>query len=77
MPSSYNGDVSVDLDQLPSDLADAVRRARLRLPAGTVRPFRAFEVDADIRAWAIELVRSGELRAAIDEVAASDPDLRS
>ena len=69
--------MTVDLDALPKDLARAVRAARLRRGDRPVTPHVSKGPDPLIGAWAKNLVESGELDAAIAEVAASDPDLAS
>lgn len=69
--------VTVDLGTLPAGLANAVKTARDRRRGFVPEPFSPREPDAALRAWARDVVRSGELAAAIAEVAAEDPDLRS
>jgi hypothetical protein len=69
--------VRVDLDTLPSDLARTIRAARLRRGAITAKPFISTGPDPIIGEWAKSIIASGELDAAIAEVAASDPDLAS
>jgi hypothetical protein len=69
--------VTVDLATLPSPLADAVRAARERRRGFAPEPFTRRDPDPVLREWAREVIESGDLEAAIAEVAASDPDLRS
>lgn len=69
--------VTVDLATLPAPLADAVRAARGRRKGFVPQPFVRRHPDPDVRTWAREVIESGDLEAAIAEVAASDPDLRS
>lgn len=79
--STFRGNiagVTVDLEVLPAPLADAVRAARRRRAAGDApKPFVSTGPDPLIGGWAREVVQSGELDAAIDEVSAADPDLAS
>ena len=74
---SYYGSVTVDLDTLPSELARTIRAARLRRGVITPKPFISTGPDPIIGEWAKSIITSGELDAAIAEVAASDPDLAS
>ena len=74
---SYDGSVRVELDTLPSDLARTIRAARLRRGVITPKPFTSSGPDPIIGEWAKSIITSGELDAAIAEVAASDPDLAS
>jgi hypothetical protein len=69
--------VTVDLDTLPAELARSVRAARRRRGDVVVKPFVSKGLDPVIGDWAKSIVASGELDAAIAEVAASDPDLHS
>jgi hypothetical protein len=69
--------MTLDLDTLPTPLADAVRAARARRKGFTPKPFVAKGLDPVIGEWARSVIESGELAAAIADVAASDPDLRS
>ena len=69
--------VTVDLDLLPPELARSVRAARRRRGAVVAKPFVSKRLDPVIGEWAKSIVASGELDAAIAEVAASDPDLLS
>jgi hypothetical protein len=69
--------VRVDLDRLPSDLARTIRAARLGRGVVTLKPFISTGPDPIIGEWAKSIITSGELDAAIAEVAASDPDLAS
>ena len=69
--------VTVDLDLLPPELARSVRAARRRRGVVVVKPFVSKGLDPVIGEWAKSIVASGELDAAIAEVAASDPDLLS
>lgn len=69
--------VTVDLDTLPSELARSVRAARRRRGDVAAKPFVSKGVDPVIGAWAKSIVASGELDAAIAEVASSEPDLAS
>ena len=69
--------VSVKLSDLPPALAEAVRVAR-----ATLLPVSASHglpepviTDPDLRDWVREYSRSGELAAAIADVARSDADL--
>ena len=73
----YPGHVTVDLDLLPPELARSVRAARRRRGEVVVKPFVSKGIDPVIGDWAKSIVDSGELDAAIAEVAASDPDLLS
>lgn len=74
---SYDGGVTVDLDTLPTDLARTIRAARRRRGAITPTPFVSIGPDPVIGEWAQSIIASGELDAAIAEVAASDDDLAS
>ena len=74
---SYDGSVTVDLDALPSELARTIRAASLRRSVITPKPFISTGPDPIIGEWAKSIITSGELDAAIAEVAASDPDLAS
>ena len=69
--------MTVDLDTLPPELARSVRAARRRRGDVVVKPFVSKGLDPVIGEWAKSIVASGELDAAIAEVAASDPDLAS
>jgi hypothetical protein len=69
--------VRVDLGTLPSDLARTIRAARLRRGVITPKLFISTGPDPIIGEWAKSITTSGELDAAIAEVAASDPDLAS
>ena len=69
--------MTVDLDTLPPELARSVRAARRRRGSVVVKPFVSKGLDPVIGEWAKSIVASGELDAAIAEVAASDPDLLS
>ena len=69
--------VTVDLGVLPAPLADAVRAARGHRARVAVKPFVSTGPDPLIADWARNVVRSGELDAAIAEVSAADPDLAS
>ena len=69
--------VTVDLDVLPPELARSVRAARRRRGEVVAKPFVSKGLDPVIGAWAKSIVASGELDAAIAEVASSDPDLLS
>ena len=74
--------MTVDLDLLPPELARSVRAARRRRGAVVSKPFvsKPFvskRLDPVIGEWAKSIVASGELGAAIAEVAASEPDLLS
>ena len=69
--------MTVDLDTLPAELARSVRAARRRRGDVVVKPFVSKGLDPVIGEWATSLVASGELDAAIAEIAASDPDLSS
>ena len=69
--------VTVDLDLLPAELARTVRAARRRRGDVVVKPFVSKGVDPVIGEWAKSIVASGELDAAIAEVALSDSDLLS
>ena len=71
------GHMTVDLDTLPAELARSVRSARRRRGDVVVKPFVSKGVDPVIGEWAKSLVASGDLDAAIVEIAASDPDLAS
>ena len=73
----YDGLMSLDLDTLPAELANAVRSARRRRGLVAVKPYLSSGPDPLIGEWARELVASGELAAAIAEVSVSDPDLRT
>ena len=69
--------MTVDLDTLPAELARSVRAARRRRGEVAAKPFVSKGLDPVIGEWAKSIVASGELDAAIAEVAASDPDLLS
>lgn len=69
--------MTVDLDLLPPELARSVRAARRRRGEIAAKPFVSKGPDPVIGEWAKSIVASGELDAAIAEVAASDPDLLS
>ena len=69
--------MTVDLDTLPPELARSVRAARRRRGEVVAKPFVSKGLDPVIGEWAKSIVASGELDAAIAEVAASDPDLLS
>ena len=69
--------MTVDLDLLPPELARSVRAARRRRGEVVVKPFVSKGLDPVIGEWAKSIIASGELDAAIAEVAASDPDLLS
>ena len=69
--------MTVDLDTLPPELARSVRAARRRRGDVVVKPFVSKGFDPVIGEWAKSIVASGELDAAIAEVAASDPDRAS
>ena len=69
--------MTVDLDVLPPKLARSVRAARRRRGEVVAKPFVSKGLDPVIGEWAKSIVESGELDAAIAEVAASDPDLLS
>ena len=69
--------VIVDLDLLPPELARSVRAARRRRSAVVARPFVSKGLDPVIGEWAKSIIASGELDAAIADVAASDADLLS
>jgi hypothetical protein len=69
--------MTVDLATLPAPLAEAVRAARSRRQGFTPKPFSRRQPDPELRAWAREVIESGDLATAIAEVAAEDPDLRS
>jgi hypothetical protein len=69
--------VRADLDTLPSDLARTIRAARLRRGVTAPKPFISTGPDPLSGEWAKSIITSGELDAAIAEVAASDPDLAS
>ena len=69
--------VTVDLDALPTDLAHTIRAARIRRGVVALKPFVSNGPDTVIGEWAKSILASGELDAAIAEVAASDPDLAS
>ena len=73
----YADPVTVDLGLLPPELARSVRAARRRRGEVVVKPFVSKGLDPVIGEWAKSIVASGELDAAIAEVAASDPDLLS
>jgi hypothetical protein len=68
--------VTAKLTDLPSKLAEAVRVARADLPEITVhgRPEPVI-TDPALREWIQEFTASGELAAAIQDIAANDPDL--
>ena len=67
--------MTVDLDALPTDLARTVRAARLRRGHVAAKPFVSQGPDPVIGAWAKSILASGELDAAIAEVAAPIPIL--
>jgi hypothetical protein len=69
--------VTVDLDSLPTDLAQAVRAARRRRSGFVPKAFVSKGADPVIGEWARAILASGELDAAIADVAESDPDLQS
>ena len=69
--------MTVDLDTLPPELARSVRAARRRRGEVVAKPFVSKGLDPVIGEWAKSIVASGELDAAIAEVAASDPNLLS
>ena len=69
--------MTVDLDTLPVELARSVRAARRRRGNVAAKAFVPRGLDPLIGDWANSLIASGDLDAAIAEVAASDPDLHS
>ena len=69
--------MTVDLDTLPAELARSVRAARRRRGNVEAKAFVSSGLDPVIGDWAKSLIASGELDAAIAEIAASDPDLHS
>ena len=69
--------MTVDLDTLPAELARSVRDARRRRGNVETKAFVSKGLDPVIGDWAKSLMASGELDAAIAEVAASEPDLHS
>ena len=69
--------MTVDLDLLPPQLARSVRAARRRRGEVVSKTFVSKGLDPVIGEWAKSIVASGELDAAIAEVAASEPDLLS
>ena len=69
--------MTLDLDTLPAELARSVRAARRRRGDSGSTPFVSKGLDPVIGEWAKSLIASGELDAAIAEIADSDPDLRS
>ena len=69
--------MTVDLDTLPAELARTVRAARRRRGTVEAKAFVSRGLDPVIGDWAKSLIASGELDAAIAEIAASDPDLHS
>ena len=69
--------VTVDLDLLPAEVARTVRAARRRRGDVVVKPFVPKGLDPVIGEWAKSIVASGELDAAIAEVALSESDLLS
>ncbi len=69
--------MTVDLATLPVPLADAVRAARGRRAGFVPTPFVRRRVDPPVQEWARTVIESGDLEAAIAEVAAADPDLCS
>ncbi len=71
------GAVTVDLATLPAQLADAVRAARGRRRGFVAKPLVSKRPDELTAAWTAEVIESGEIDAAISEVAAANPDLRS
>ena len=70
------GFVSVRLTDLPPNIAAVVRSARAELGdhPSQGRP-KAVIDDPDLRQWVRDFADSGDLAAAIREVAADDPDL--
>ena len=73
----YVGAVTVDLDTLPAELARSVRAARRRHGNVDTKALVSKGLDPVIGVWAKSLIASGDLDAAIAEIAASDPDLDS
>ena len=69
--------MSVDLGTLPAQLAEAVRAVRLRRTEVPTKPFAFERPDPEIEAWAKHVMASGDLDAAIAEVEAAEPELRS
>lgn len=69
--------MTVDLGTLPANLADAVLAARDRRRGFVATPLVSKPPDAPTKAWTAEVIESGEIDAAIAEVATGDPDLRS
>ncbi|MFN0025884.1 MAG: hypothetical protein ACKV2O_01690 [Acidimicrobiales bacterium] len=69
--------MTVDLGTLPANLADAVLTARDRRRGFVATPLVSRRPDGPTEGWTAEVIESGEIDAAIAEVAASDPDLRS
>ena len=69
--------MTVDLALLLQDLARSVRAARRRRGNVETKAFVSKGLNPVIGHWAKSLIASGELDAAIAEIAASDPDLHS
>lgn len=69
--------MSAKVFELPPVLREAVTAARSRMVGHTTSPFALPIVDPEVTAWAKQLVASGDLRRAIEDVAAQDLDLAS
>ena len=64
--------MTIDLEALPAPLADAVRAARERRRGFVPKPLVSQRPGAATAAWTAEVIESGEIDAAIAEVASSD-----
>lgn len=64
--------MTVDLDALPATLADAVRAARGRRRGFVPKPLVSRRPDDATAAWTADVIETGEIDAAIAEVAAAD-----
>ncbi len=69
--------MSAKVFELPPLLREAVTATRSRMVSRAAAPFALPEVAPEVTAWAKQLVASGDLRRAIEDIAAQDPDLAS
>ena len=69
--------MAADVRDLPEALRDAAARARAAVPKHAVVPIDVTPLPEKFQQWAREFVATGELRRALDEAAAGDPDLAS
>ena len=67
--------MSINVRDLPPDVATAVARARAAIPAREFVPIDTTPLSPEFAAWARDLVASGDLKRALLEVAATDPEL--